>query len=88
LRAAFDLLQLRAEFGMADPAIVEWWGKLQAASPAQRAQMSDSSAQEGAGPGGGGDDAAAGEGGDGPRRGRRRRGGRSRRGGRGGSPGA
>ena len=31
LRAAFDLLQLRAAFGMADPAIVEWWAKLQAA---------------------------------------------------------
>ena len=89
LRAAFDLLQLRAEFGMADPAIVEWWGKLQAASPAQRTQMSASAAQEGAGPGGeGGDDAAAGGDGDGPSRGRRRRGGRSRRGGRGGSSGA
>jgi LysR family transcriptional activator of nhaA len=88
IRAAFDLLQLRADFGMADPAIVEWWGKLQAASPAQRTQMSASAAQEGAGPGEGGDDAPAGGDGDGPRRGRRRRGGRSRRGGRGGSSGA
>jgi poly(A) polymerase len=74
LRAAFDLLQLRAEFGMADPAIVEWWTKLQAASPVQRSQMSD-------GPGEG-----DGEGGGRPRRGRRRRGGRNRRGGRGGAP--
>ena len=88
LRAAFDLLQLRAEFGMADPAIVEWWTKLQAASPVQRSQMSDALGRSA--PAGGAEDDGPGEGdGEGggrPRRGRRRRGGRNRRGGRGGAP--
>lgn len=90
LRAAFDLLQLRAQFGMADPAMVEWWATMQAASPAQRSQMSDALARSGpvGGTGDGGDAEGAGadEGGGRPRRGRRRRGGRSRRGGRGGAP--
>jgi poly(A) polymerase len=40
-RAAFDLLQLRAEFGMADRALVDWWNRLQSASPEQRAAMSE-----------------------------------------------
>lgn len=40
-RAAFDLLQLRAEFGMADRALVEWWSRLQSATPEQRAAISD-----------------------------------------------
>jgi len=68
-RAAFDLLQLRAEFGMADPAIVEWWQRLQQSDPQQRASMSEALGREST---------------DGPstRRGgrRRRRGGRRPRG--------
>jgi poly(A) polymerase len=88
LRAAFDLLQLRAEFGMADPAIVEWWTRLQAASPVQRSRMSDALPGGASGAGASGEGPGEGERGDGrPRGGRRRRGGRSRRGGgRGGAP--
>lgn len=70
-RAAFDLLQLRAEFGMADKALVEWWSNLQSANPQQRLTMSESLNREGSG----------GEGGVG---GGRRRGGRRRGRGRGG----
>ena len=45
-RAAFDLLQLRAEFGMADPAMVDWWQRLQQSDPQQRASMSEALARE------------------------------------------
>lgn len=45
-RAAFDLLQLRAEFGMADPAMVEWWQRLQQSDPEQRASMSEALGRE------------------------------------------
>ncbi len=41
-RAAFDLLQLRAQFGMADAAIVEWWSRMQSANADQRAAMAES----------------------------------------------
>lgn len=41
-RAAFDLLQLRAQFGMADAAIVEWWSRMQSANAEQRAVMAES----------------------------------------------
>lgn len=71
-RAAFDLLQLRAEFGMADPALVEWWARLQGSSPEQRNAMSEAA--------GGGERS----GGAGSRRRRSRRGGRRRRPGGGG----
>jgi poly(A) polymerase len=74
-RSGFDLLQLRAEFGMADPAIVRWWEQLQAANPQQRALLSDASAGSPSAGGSGGEPA-------GRRRGRRRgRGGRGRGGG-------
>ncbi|MBM4198703.1 MAG: polynucleotide adenylyltransferase PcnB [Gammaproteobacteria bacterium] len=57
-RAAFDLLQLRAQFGMADQALVEWWSRMQAANPQQRVTMSEALSRESAGadsgPGGGG----------------------------------
>ncbi len=36
-RAAFDLLVLRAEFGLASRELVDWWTALQQASPEQRA---------------------------------------------------
>jgi len=72
-RAGFDLLQLRAEFGMADAGIVRWWEQMQAANPQQRALLSEASA---------GAPAAGGAGAAGRRRGRRRgRGGRGRGGG-------
>jgi poly(A) polymerase len=74
-RAGFDLLQLRAEFGMADAAIVRWWEQLQSANPQQRAALSEASAGAPAVGGAGGESA-------GRRRGRRRgRGGRGRGGG-------
>lgn len=75
-RAGLDLLQLRAEFGMADAGIVRWWEQLQAANPQQRALLSEaSSGGAAAGPGSRGEAA-------GRRRGRRRgRGGRGRGGG-------
>jgi len=81
-RAAFDLLALRAQCGMADPAIVEWWEKLQKAGPQQLASLAEGA--EGGWPDGGSDDAAApassGEGGPGrPRRRRRPRSGRGPR---------
>jgi poly(A) polymerase len=43
-RAAFDLLQLRAEVGMAHPETVRWWEALQSATPEQREQLADASA--------------------------------------------
>ena len=71
-RAAFDLLQLRSEFGMADPALVEWWTRLQAAGPQQRVTMSEALSRESAGAD------------NGPSGGGRRRAGRRRGRGRGG----
>jgi poly(A) polymerase len=38
-RAAFDLLLLRAQVGMAQQELVDWWAALQAAPPAQRHEM-------------------------------------------------
>ena len=40
-RAAYDLMLLRAQFGMADRAITDWWTRLQAASMPERNQMAD-----------------------------------------------
>ncbi|HEX6639281.1 MAG TPA: polynucleotide adenylyltransferase PcnB [Steroidobacteraceae bacterium] len=40
-RAGFDLLLLRAEIGLADPAIAEWWTKVQEATQADRDRMAD-----------------------------------------------
>ncbi|MBU6212444.1 MAG: polynucleotide adenylyltransferase PcnB [Gammaproteobacteria bacterium] len=73
-RAAFDLLQLRSQFGMADTAMVEWWARMQSANPEQRAAMAESLGRvSGAGP--------ARSGATRSRGGRRRgRGGRGRRG--------
>ncbi|MBU6378604.1 MAG: polynucleotide adenylyltransferase PcnB [Gammaproteobacteria bacterium] len=84
-RAAFDLLQLRAEFGMADQALVGWWSRLQAAKPDQQASMAEALGRLGGGAATGGSGAAGGSGPGGRRRSGRRRGGRSRGGrGRGG----
>jgi poly(A) polymerase len=40
-RAAYDLLLLRAQFGLASPDIVKWWTELQEASGETRNQMVD-----------------------------------------------
>ncbi len=62
-RAGFDLLLLRAEMGLADPAIAEWWTRVQEVSQTDRDRMADAL---------GAQSRTAGEGG-GPRRPRRRR---------------
>jgi poly(A) polymerase len=95
-RAAFDLLVLRAECGLASRELVEWWTSLQRASPQQRADLADSQDGPGAGRGGAGEGqprgASGGGGGSGGRQGapgagrRRRRRGGAGRGPRGGSP--
>jgi poly(A) polymerase len=41
-RSGFDLLQLRAELGLASAEIASWWTRLQSAGPADRLQMIDS----------------------------------------------
>ncbi|HUQ11773.1 MAG TPA: polynucleotide adenylyltransferase PcnB [Steroidobacteraceae bacterium] len=40
-RAGFDLLLLRAEIGLADPAIAQWWTRVQEASQTDRDRMAD-----------------------------------------------
>ena len=40
-RAGFDLLLLRADMGLADPAIAEWWTKVQEVSQTDRDRMAD-----------------------------------------------
>ncbi len=40
-RAAYDLLLLRAEFGLASTEITEWWTKVQEVSSEERARMAD-----------------------------------------------
>jgi poly(A) polymerase len=74
-RAAFDLLLLRAQVGMAQQELVDWWAALQAAHPAQREEMA--LALEAARGNRGGSDGGGGEGGgEGGRPRRRRRRGR------------
>jgi poly(A) polymerase len=41
-RAAYDLLLLRAEFGLASTEIVEWWTRIQEVSPEEKGRMADS----------------------------------------------
>ena len=40
-RAAYDLLLLRAQFGMASPEIVQWWTRVQEVSAEERGRMAD-----------------------------------------------
>jgi len=40
-RAAFDLLALRAEFGLASAEIVQWWEQLQDANPEERERLAE-----------------------------------------------
>ncbi|HTT02268.1 MAG TPA: polynucleotide adenylyltransferase PcnB [Steroidobacteraceae bacterium] len=64
-RAAFDLLLLRAQFGLAPREIADWWRRIQEVAPPERAVMADALG----GPGG----RREGGGRRGPRRRRRRR---------------
>jgi poly(A) polymerase len=48
-RAAYDLLLLRAEFGLAPRDMAEWWTRLQSVSAEERGRMADSLADEGPG---------------------------------------
>jgi poly(A) polymerase len=68
-RAGFDLLLLRADMGLADPAIASWWTQVQEVSQTDRDRMADALA---------GQPRQTGEGGGGHRRPRRRRRGRGR----------
>jgi poly(A) polymerase len=61
-RAAYDLLLLRAEHGLAPPDMAQWWTRLQEVSPEERGRMADALAGEGPS-----------RGPSGPRRRRRRR---------------
>ena len=40
-RAAYDLLLLRAEYGLASAEIAEWWTRIQEVSPDERGRMTD-----------------------------------------------
>jgi poly(A) polymerase len=72
-RAAFDLLLLRAQVGMAQRETVEWWAALQAADPQQRLEMAQALEAARGHRGGSQGDSGEGEGGGGPRRRRRPR---------------
>lgn len=63
-RAAFDLLLLRAEQGLAPRAVADWWARVQQVAPEEQAQMADALAATGP---------ASGERREGARRGPRRR---------------
>ncbi len=68
-RAAYDLLLLRAQLGLASQETADWWTRLQEVSPEQRGEMADARAGDGSrGPG-----SAGGSGAPRPRSGRRRR---------------
>jgi poly(A) polymerase len=43
-RAAFDLLALRADFGLAPAEMVQWWQQLQDANPEERQRLADAAA--------------------------------------------
>jgi poly(A) polymerase len=49
-RAAYDLLLLRAEFGLAPKDMAQWWTKLQDVQPAQREEMAEALAGSTRGP--------------------------------------
>jgi poly(A) polymerase len=69
-RAAYDFLLLRAQVGVADPELAEWWTKIQLLPQEERVALVQARPQEPSPPGP--------EGGTGRRRRRRRRGGASR----------
>jgi poly(A) polymerase len=47
-RAGYDLLLLRAQFGLAPAEMAQWWTRLQEAQPEERGRMADALAGEGA----------------------------------------
>jgi poly(A) polymerase len=47
-RAAYDLLLLRAQYGLAPEAMAKWWTRLQEVSVEERGRMADALGQEGA----------------------------------------
>jgi poly(A) polymerase len=69
-RAAYDLLLLRADHGLASPEIAKWWTRIQEVSGEERARMADEMNPQGGPPRAAG--AGAGTGRRGPRRRRRR----------------
>jgi poly(A) polymerase len=71
-RAAFDLLLLRAQIGMAPKATADWWTRLQEVSPEERNRMVEQ-LERAHGQQGGREEGEAGETDNGPRRRRRRR---------------
>jgi poly(A) polymerase len=71
-RAAFDLLLLRAEHGLASPDMAKWWTRIQEVSSEERARMADEMNPSGGPPRSGGGGGAGGAGRRGPRRRRRR----------------
>jgi poly(A) polymerase len=48
-RAAYDLLLLRAQFGLAPEGMAQWWTRLQEAPAEERGRMSDALTEEGQG---------------------------------------
>jgi len=49
-RASYDLLLLRAEYGLAPEAMAKWWTRLQEVSVEERGRMADAIGREGGGP--------------------------------------
>ena len=49
-RAAYDLLLLRAQFGLAAPQIAQWWTRLQEVPPEDRSRMADALSGQTGGP--------------------------------------
>jgi poly(A) polymerase len=49
-RAAYDLLLLRAQYGLAPEAMAQWWTRLQEVSTEERGRMADALSQEGGPP--------------------------------------
>jgi poly(A) polymerase len=73
-RAAYDLLLLRADHGLAPREIAEWWTRIQEVSAEERGRMVDEVSTQGGPPGGGGGGGPPKSGSRrGPRRRRRRR---------------
>ncbi len=49
-RAAYDLLLLRAQYGLAPEGMAKWWTRLQEVSTEERGRMADALGREGGGP--------------------------------------
>lgn len=71
-RAAYDLLLLRAEHGLAPPEMAKWWTRIQEVGGEERARMADEMNPGGGPPRSGGSGGSGSSGRRGPRRRRRR----------------